>query len=237
MIDKQTKEKIMGKLAGLTGSVLYSLVTDDTVEEDDQEFGDIANLANANEYMYGRSKLVLIYNDIDSYVVKIPIKKHMIDENTVEEYDCAYLKEPCENANDYCLLEEKVYQKACEHQIEDMFAGTWHIGDIDGYPIYASEMVDYTFDDIDDELEDEVGFVNRDCKETDEDLKSIGRQYRSSFIEYQALDLMLQKYGLERMDKLFVFMSEMTITDLHSGNIGFNVDGTIKIIDYPGFYN
>ena len=235
MIDCETKENIMGKLASLTGGILSSLVYDDDCKDEDQDFSYISDKVNAYDCRCGRSKLVLEFYDNDDYVVKIPIKKH-VERGIVERYDCAFLHDPHDNPDDYCKIEKEMYEVACKSGVEDMFAGTWKIGDIDGYPIYASEKVDYTFEEVDkDWILGELDIEFRPFTELDEDIKKMG--YKTNmFLSYDAIDLIIQQNGIDKTKELMKFLSMNNITDLHSGNVGIDSDGKVKIIDYPGFF-
>ena len=50
--------------------------------------------------------------------------------------------------------------------------------------------------------------------------------------------LFVDDYGVERAAKLFQFLSDFNITDLHSGNVMISEKtGKIVITDYSGFFN
>ena len=50
--------------------------------------------------------------------------------------------------------------------------------------------------------------------------------------------LFVDDYGVERAEKLFQFLSDFNITDLHSHNVMISEKtGKIVITDYSGFFN
>ncbi len=235
-MEYDAKMKIVSKVMRLSSDILEDL---EYCEED--EYGGvyscIAEMTGASQYEWGRSKLVLEYSDIPDYVIKIPIRRCVDLDGCSYVYENAFLRDGetrLEDTSDYCRIEAKEYRRACDAGIGSMFAGTWKLCDIDDMPIYISEKVVKTFDEI--ESIEEIGIESHEwewikckCKEHDIDI--------NRFSYNAVIDALIQKYDINKVIEFNNFLHADGIMDLHTGNIGVDKNGDIKIIDYPGFFD
>lgn len=180
----------------------------------------------------GVSKIVISYDNIPNYVIKIPFKGHYNDYSDETEYftDASYEK-PYENINnwDYCETEARCYDHAKKYyHLEDMFAKTEYLGEIEDTPIYISEKIITLMSDT---------RVKNSNKHTEKIAKTLRSKYEIdySFCEGDGLSAFINCYGEKRAEDLVAFLEEYAISDLHEGNIGYDVYGNVKIIDYSNW--
>lgn len=191
---------------------------------------------------WGVSKLVVSFEDIPNYVIKIPFqgKSYDVDDYDYEneEYydedviDFMYADIDCPFTNlnswDYCETESNYYIKASEANIEDMFAGTYYICDINNYPIYASEKVEKILCDVIHSRE-----YNVDDKSYQQATTLMGDKVNHDLTVIIAM--YIKSYGLEKTKKFLKFINDNAISDRHYGNFGLSSDGKIKFIDYSSW--
>lgn len=173
---------------------------------------------------YGATKFVIFLNDKE--VVKIPF-------NGCFWWD--YKEDGLVFCNfqysDYCAMEEEMYNKAEEAGVEQFFVSTKYYGNaVSGVPVYVSERV-YTFYDNDKVRERTNSFTENSMTKAKE-LKD--RVYTRLHDEWIARAI--EYYGYEAVEKLFDFIEEEDIRDLHTNNIGFREDGSPCILDYSSYY-
>lgn len=226
MIDQATKEKIIARLSVLSREVLENLVYDEAYEEED--FVELAEQIKADEFMCGRTKLVIKYNDVDDYVVKIPIRAQFDEDGDA----ITYMFADAADNNDYCQAEADIYAKTEMYGVQDMFAGTWHLCDIDGMPIYISEKAEDDFSCY--FFGNKERFPFREKDDVCNQLETLGLS-RGTILSLEAVDMLLQQNGDELVKKLYEFIDEYDITDLHSGNIGYMPDKRVVLLDYSSF--
>ena len=210
-------------------------------EDGDEDSGHYEYLAyndcEADAYEYGCSKLVLFYKELPHWVIKIPFLGEYFME-TNEYCDFQYANKNgifgFVDDNDYCAIESYVAEAACEYELGDMFAQTYYLTSIDGVKIYISEKV-------------ENDYYSGSCKDfKHEDSATQAGWLRESYCKTDVekyvltasdLAFFIDSYGLWQTELLIAFLTDYHIEDLHHGNIGFDVHGNIKIIDYSSFNN
>lgn len=183
----------------------------------------------------GVSKIVISYNDLPNYVIKIPFKGKYDEYNDENAFfinaDC--YEKPYENVNtwDYCESEANCYYDAEKYYgLGDMFAKTEYLGEIENTPVYISEKITILMSDTK---------VKNSNKHTEKIAKTLQSKYEIdySFCEGDGLLAFINCYGEERTEDLVSFLEEYGIEDLHNGNIGYDLYGNVKIIDYSGWYD
>ena len=253
-------DKIVARFEGIgqyKDTLYYHDLDDeeDLCDYDSSIYQDIVNLTKADKCFHGRTKLVLEFDDISNYVVKIPLKggKRYYSLYDDENDDCEFIPDgmyeytgACEfienlsdasmnifehcdiivDNDDYCAAEASLYNIACEIGVQEFFAGTWFLCEIDGVFIYVSE-------------------------------KAINNQEKRRMVATNALDRIqkddnfvdLQLYSMEYADichmgkthtyaaaiKFADFIVANSISDLHADNIGVTNDGKTVVVDYSGF--
>ena len=188
------------------------------------------------ECAIGASKFVLFPEELDDWIIKIPIKGFLEYENQRNVFTKSSEALPNEtryNSWDYCETEEKIYNAAKALGIEHMFAETRYIGTKDKYPIYISEKM-YDIGDFKDnykvkllpEVEDLLckmyGYIPDDEWE---------------FIPSDVFQEMYKAYGKQNVIKFVTFLAAEGIRDFHTFNFGWSLAGEPVIIDYAGFFD
>ena len=191
----------------------------------------------------GVSKVVIIPRN-SAYVIKTPLfgswyyPEEYDEENDeyytdyenaqFDEYTGAYYEDAEIDCSNYCELEEYLYNFAVENGVSDMFAKTEFFGRAKcGRPVYISEKCK-NFWRGDREPSDASKTLVRDKR----DSRTPGWSKMDSMITA----LFVDDYGAERAEKLFQFLSDFDISDLHSNNVMISEKtGKIVITDYSGF--
>lgn len=196
---------------------------DDCGEED---YSDVRFLCHADRYNNGVTKIVLFYDDLDDWVIKIPILGNYIEED--DEY-CDFCNSGTTGDNDYCLTETEYCEDAVEFGIGDLFAKTYYVCNINGVNFYCSERINKTYCDI----RHLACYVHPESYTRAQTLKrSCGYD---CYLETKELGFFVDGYGELAAEKLIQFLQDWGIEDLHHGNLGFDKDGYIKIIDCAGW--
>ena len=179
----------------------------------------------------GVSKVAIIPKE-KNYVIKIPYYGKYRKSNGIK---CFYpYFSSISKSGDYCKSEEIIYNKAKANGLDTFFAEIEQIGKIKSIPIYVQrkavifEDVYYPEDDEEENLnEREVSIF-----------KTITTKY-SDLVEDEYLPISWMKdfifsYGELAFDKLYNFLSDNNIQDLHSENIGYICERPV-LVDFSGF--
>ena len=179
----------------------------------------------------GVSKVAIIPKE-KNYVIKIPYYGKYRKSNGIKCFDPYFSS--ISKSSDYCKSEEIIYNKAKANGLDTFFAEIEQIGKIKSIPIYVQrkavifEDVYYPEDDEEENLnEREVSIF-----------KTITTKY-SDLVEDEYLPLSWMKdficsYGELAFDKLYNFLSDNNIQDLHSENIGYICERPV-LVDFSGF--
>lgn len=191
----------------------------------------------------GVSKVVIIPRN-SAYVIKTPLfgswyypeeyndekDEYYIDyENAYfDEYTGAYYEDAEIDCSNYCELEEYIYNFTVENGVSDMFAKTEFFEYAkSGRPLYISEKCrNFWWGDR------EPSDASKTLVKDKRDSRTPGWSKMDSMITA----LFVDDYGVERAGRLFQFLSDFNITDLHSHNVMISEKtGKIVITDYSGF--
>lgn len=191
----------------------------------------------------GVSKVVIIPRN-SAYVIKTPLfgswyypeeynkenDEYYTDyENPYfDEYTGAYYEDAEIDCSNYCELEEYIYNFTVENGVSDMFAKTEFFGYAkSGRPLYISEKCrNFWWGDR------EPSDASKTLVKDKRDSRTPGWSKMDSMITA----LFVDDYGVERAGRLFQFLSDFNITDLHSHNVMISEKtGKIVITDYSGF--
>ena len=179
----------------------------------------------------GVSKVAIIPKE-KNYVIKIPYYGKYRKSNGIKCFDPYFSS--ISKSGDYCKSEEIIYNKAKANGLDTFFAEIEQIGKIKSIPIYVQrkavifEDVYYPEDDEEENLnEREVSIF-----------KTITTKY-SDLVEDEYLPISWMKdfifsYGELAFDKLYSFLSDNNIQDLHSENIGYICERPV-LVDFSGF--
>lgn len=194
----------------------------------------------------GETKAV-IYDDSDSFVMKIPFLWHSYYEKCVKtvnedgsvthHYDYTY----SEGRFDYCRAEARNYFVAKREGFGRYFAPCYKLFDYTApsgaiVPIYVMLKVDCDEDRVRDEsfVDTKNYFVScgtadyEDEDDLDEAVSDYMDDAPAPYVEWMA-----RIYGDEGALEHFCDMNY--INDVHAANIGFDCNGCPVIIDYSGF--
>lgn len=201
-----------------------------------------AALSKNQNYIYtscidsalGASKFVLLPEDLENWIIKIPIRGLLTEEGE-EDFDKTDEVLPGEqryNKWDYCETEEKIYSIAKILGIENMFSETRYIGKKDGYPIYISEK-----------MYDIGGFKNNNDVELSPEvsnllLKMYGYLPKNEWdnIPLDVFQEMYNTYGKQDVIKFVTLLAFEGVKDFHKFNFGWSLAEEPVIIDYSGFF-
>ena len=210
-------------------------------DEDGYEFeghyDDIASSCRADDYAYGCSKLVLFYEALPNWVVKIPfIGEHYEEDNSWVDFQNAnrYNLFPIADDNDYCAIEAYLAEEATEYGLEKMFAQTFFLTEINGVKIYLSEKIENDYYSCCCRKYKDKNSARRAEWLRDSYCKTDIEKYVLTGVD---LAFFIDAYGLWQTELLIAFLTDYKVEDLHHGNIGFDNNGNIKLIDYSGFSN
>ena len=179
----------------------------------------------------GVSKVAIIPKE-KNYVIKIPYYGVYRKSNGIKCFDPYFSS--ISKSSDYCKSEEIIYNKAKANGLDTFFAEIEQIGKIKSTPIYVQrkavifEDVYYPEDDEEENLnEHEISIF-----------KTITTKY-SDLVEDEYLPISWMKdficsYGELAFDKLYNFLSDNNIQDLHSENIGYICERPV-LVDFSGF--
>ena len=235
-VQDELYNKIKDRISKLYLSSLYD--EDDNPEiYEDEHWEDLRWSIKADDVAWGASKVVFWFDDIKDYVIKVPLQGRYEDYNEDYQDFCNAYPSPAFGDKyyyaswDYCGAEAHIYSFIKENypNLAQFFAATFLIGENDhGVPIYAAENIkggkgtSAHWKDASDASE------NKACLTID--------TYGScGGLSPHILALMYDQYDENDVDDLMNFILEYHIDDLHSGNIGFNQEGKVVIMDYSGF--
>ena len=189
------------------------------------------------DYAHGASKLVIFLKNAN-FVVKIPFTGYMIDDGEYSDYcDNYYDFEGAEEDDsgeywDYCRTEEVMYQRAVAAGVEKYLLETKKIGEINGYPIYVQEKcVSFCKSSVKTPTNKEKVASRNNL----EDNNIYAEVLSSVFCFYCYLDIINGEDTYESFGRFNNFAEEY-LSDIHNGNIGFNICGKPVILDYSGFH-
>lgn len=129
---------------------------------------------------------------------------------------------------DYCGLEAAHFAEAKELGLEEFFAATEFVMYYNNVRVYVAERAEVSFERLSSDLYEKL---ESDGMEEDRILDTIDEA--DSCCEF--INWLLPYYTDEdKMNRLFEFLNESDINDLHSGNIGY-IGNRLVLIDYSGY--
>lgn len=168
----------------------------------------------------GATKVVMIPDSKD-YVIKIPFYGQVDDCDIAVPFMGAVSPMiETDEPNNYCALEEAIYDEAVKWGIEKFFVPTVFVGDVRGVPIYVQTRIT----NIRHKTADENTFKYASVKGSEEFDCSVGAQ-------------LVEFYTLELVEKLLQFFKAYAINDVDNFRNGGFVPkfGRHVFWDYAGF--
>ena len=162
---------------------------------------------------FGTYRHTFIFDDCD-WVLKIPRK--------IGEH----------NYND-CEIEVMVYKLAEKYGLHHFFAPAAQLASfscsLGEIPIYVMKKVVVDEDRVSDHF---YSLYDEDS----EDEEDVSEWYENNFDEIDAtMQAFVDYYGGAEADILQNFLNKVDINDIHSGNVGYDEDDNLIIIDYAGY--
>lgn len=220
----------------LYNALIYSDEAEAGYEKDDEQYhlyNALKKKISASWFEFGCSKIVFGFSELENYVVKMPFFGRWVEKYdkfsddyyiAFDEYNNANSEH---NSNDYCHKESEVYKLLQEDGLEDLAFGTYFLFSVDGVPVYMSEMCE------------NCGLRSSKCfPSVSEESQKKGQQksQRNGYIMYDdMLSVFIEQYGESMTDDLLEFISKYGVRDFHNGNVGYDSNGRIRMIDYSGF--
>ena len=192
-------------------------------------------LVNPNRNIYANAEYIEIIRNLEkvyNFSVEFGTYRH-----TFIFDDCDWvLKIPRKigghNYND-CEIEVMVYKLAEKYGLHHFFAPAaklvpfnCNLGEI---PIYVMKKVVVDEDRVSDHF---YSLYDGDS----EDEEDVSEWYENNFDEVDAtMQAFVDYYGGAEADILQNFLNSIHINDIHSGNVGYDEDDNLIIIDYAGY--
>lgn len=232
-------------LEQIYNDINWEAVSNDSSFSEDN-YGMIENNLNSDLFYIatGASKIVLVPKaKEEEFVIKIPFcsifcddwERHEEDEDYYGEY-IELQNAPLDNDWDYCAAEVDYYNLAIEHHIEMFFPNT-SVAKESPYPIYIQERCLEAYDT--------KANTPRTKAEISEEMDTLRagagpvahNDWLYNFKASWILDA-IDAYGEATLAKLFQFLDDYNINDLHASNYGYSViDHRPVLIDFSGFHD
>lgn len=191
-----------------------------------------------SEIHAGVTKIVFVLKDYPDYVVKVPflgVFDFDEDKNVLFAGKKNDTRVSVTRKWDYCEREAKIFEMACENNVEKFFAGTYFLDFINDYPFYISDRIMDTFEDHYDSWDSSESERSSLSENSYEDALKISRAYYSS-MSNNDMAIFVENFGTEDAEEFAAFCYDNHINDLHDGNLGLRFDGSPCVIDYSGFF-
>lgn len=192
---------------------------------------DYSTIFNRAETRLGATKGVFILPDKD-YVVKIPFEGYE---------DCGFQLNQYADEDDgwdYCKVEANRYTAAAEEGLGEFFAETYCIGHVQRHPIYVQErakafnhIVDFEEFKITQEVKNSAEIANSKLSSGHYGGECLSDTWVAILFQYCKEKLLNFE---EKLSNLYQFISDFTINDLHTGNVGV-VGNRPVLIDYSSY--
>ena len=193
------------------------------------------SVKGASDIQMGATKVVFFFDEYPDICFKVPLYGHCeyrwndwndYDLIGVDDFTSARLFGDHEKSYDYCAVEARLYEMACERGVGDMLASTEFLCDVGRLNVYVSQRChdDFVEYSIFNQYSHKSPCVNR--------LSNLFESMMSTC----KINRMIRDYGIVKTYKLMKLFDEKLPTyDFHSGNFMEGDDGKIKCIDYSSF--
>lgn len=225
-----------------TMSNFFQLKLDNGSADEDNDTIFINDYSIPFSIRYGITKACLIFDD-SSDVFKIPFyynvdceaESALKEAFKVSRKRGKYIEfSPKDNL---CEVESKLYALSKEAGVSEFFAEEKFFITYHGIPVYKQERIKFTYAESyecdtgdwreikDNDFAEEIMLSNAEESRGGSELL-----YNYNFVYNMYL------YAKDKFRKLFQFLDDNDIDDLHSGNLGYSFSGAPKIFDYSGIW-
>jgi hypothetical protein len=198
------------------------------------------------EVFTGATKVAFLFNDIENIIIKIPFDGYCSTEyDEIEDWSEEEQEEGFKDVyfdTNYCGEEADLYAIMEGKELEDFFAETRFVAEINGRKFYAQEYVPVTQLNVDDAIyyeDDIIKIPNSVTTKPQEETLKKSKEIQSKVNPYTLNDYWFAKaveyYGEEKSEKLLTFLYDYNINDLHNSNIGYRSNGSPCIFDFSGY--
>lgn len=122
--------------------------------------------------------------------------------------------------------EANLFSEASSYGVSQFLVPCQKIGEIFNTPIFSMEFVEVSEEKVTSDMWERCSSVM--SNDEIRDIIDFDYGYVEALFPFY--------YSEDELNLLFDFIRKMEINDLHSGNIGYDGNGKIKIIDYSGFF-
>lgn len=208
---------------------MYNHYYDEDMYEDEEWYDEVGMECEADDWDHGASKMVLYYNALKDWVVKIPFAGDYYEEEDRYNNFCEANRYLPIAEDDYCAAEAYLTKQATAAGVDFMFACTYYLMTIDGVRVYVAERVRPQSWKIEWQNPDSSAASAADIRSCCQD------EFYESHMSETDLALFVDAYGEDAALDLISFISEWRINDIHSGNTMMDNNNHIRIVDYSGF--
>jgi len=129
---------------------------------------------------------------------------------------------------DYCGLEAEYFAEAKRLGLDEFFASTEFVMWCNNIGVYVAERAEVSFERLSSDLYEKL-------KSDGMDEDTISDTINEADCCCEFMDWLVPYYAdTDKASKLFEFLNESDINDLHSGNIGY-IGNRLVLIDYSGY--
>jgi hypothetical protein len=190
----------------------------------------------------GATKIVAIERK-QNYVIKIPMDGSIVaqvdittndnyttytstyKEKDIKYYDC-----------DYCQIEADNYS-AMPDNLKKLFFETIKLGELEnGISYYVQERMaeayDFSFG------EGHISYLTKNkLNDLLTTIKSNGIYNKNYMLNFGIINALLYLYDEATVYQLYQALMDLKINDIHFANLGYDINGDLKIFDYSGYHN
>lgn len=203
-------------------------------DEDDydgyDDYSDLAAACHADHYRNGVSKIVLFYDELHEWVIKVPIMGNYYEE---EDYHEDFVASGYDSGNDYCRTEVEYCQEAINRDLAGCFALTFFVCTINDIPFYCSERIAKEYHDVYKSIQ-RIDYKKPNSLNYAKCICNSYARFEVPLTE-KILAIFVDNYDEDIASQLVDFLVEYHIDDLHLGNLGLDSHNQIKIIDCAGW--
>lgn len=210
-------KEIVDKLFNSNYRYFYNLLADNDFHTYESDPGIVyeEDLLNDVYWNSGVNKICIFFDDI---VLKKGFSGYIDDNQELIK---------TENFNNVAIIESDLYKLAKEQGVSKFFAETINIGN----DIVAQEKAENILSDYYPQRKFNDFLCNQINSKQIKDLYD--RLY--NYISSKPLSELFYQYNIDDLKKLYNFLVDYDINDLHSNNCGIFKNGKIKFFDFCGF--
>ena len=141
------------------------------------------------------------------------------------------------NKSEYCKLELRNYNKAREKNIEEFFAATYYLNEVNAFDFILQERVDMNSNAVEETFTDYASSVYdlEDFENEDEYNDAVYNMVEDMSDEDRVYAMLYDERFNTDISEIINFIENNDINDLHAGNWGFTKDHHCVMVDFSGY--